>query len=516
MKKSTKIALTGGLMLMTAILASSCTSNFCTNTEKSRMLFAIEPGVSEYYDSKEDVEKAAANAEAAGYTCSYEKVYADNDNLWRSILTSGDGYYAKSMTDDSGNVSYVKYTQLASIFNSAKAKYIALPSIEYFSAFDTKVLSLAVAEKGLSVQNIGKADAESALVDCGYLKFYGAEDTVWGNYAALNGTIATEIGIEKCPTNDYVSLYQSTMNTTISNSKACIATVSDKYGTYGQFGTSVSIDAKDWGYAWSKGPISGLIVYPVAWLTDTLTASFAGGVGVSQLSSGWPQLLALVIVTVIVRLFIFACTFKSTLSQQKMQSLQPELAKIQAKYPNANTSQSEKQRLAEEQMKLYKKNHVNPLSQLLVLVIQFPIFIGVWGAMIGSAVLSTGAFLNLNLSTSIWDALKNVSTLPGNGGGWWTALILFILMAAAQFLAMKVPQWITKARTKKIARLGVNPAQKQQNKTMNIISYGMLIMIIVMGFTLPAAMGVYWFVGAIFSLAQSLITQAIIDHKKKK
>ena len=260
--------------------------------------------------------------------------------------------------------------------------------------------------------------------------------------------------------------------------------------------------------------IEGLIVYPVAWLVDTFTNLFAGGTSADKLAAGWPQLLALIVVTVIVRLVIIAVTFKSTASQQKMQVLQPELAKIQAKYPNSNTNQAEKQRLAEEQMKLYKKHKINPLSQLLIMFIQFPIFIGVWGAMTGSAVLSSGSFLNLRLSSSILEALQNFSALPSNDTGWWTALVLFILMSVAQFLSMKIPQWIAKARTKKVARLGVNPAQNQQNKTMNIVSYVMLIMIVFMGFTLPAAMGVYWLIGALISLAQSLITQAILNRKK--
>ena len=78
-------------------------------------------------------------------------------------------------------------------------------------------------------------------------------------------------------------------------------------------------------------------------------------------------------------------------------------------------------------------------------------------------------------------------------------------MSVAQFLAMKIPQWMAKARTKKlVARLGKNPAQTQQNRTATMISYAMLVMIIVMGFTLPAAMGVYWFIGALISLAQSV------------
>ena len=166
-------------------------------------------------------------------------------------------------------------------------------------------------------------------------------------------------------------------------------------------------------------------------------------------------------------------------------------------------------------MKLYKKNKVNPLSSLLVLVIQFPVFIGVWGAMTGSAVLSTGAVLNLNLSTSIWNALTNTNGLPSNENGWWTALVLIILMSVAQFLAMKIPQWIAKRRTKKVARLGKNPAQTQQARTANIISYVMLIMIIVIRFTLPAAMGVYWLVGALITLTQSLLIQFFFNRKRK-
>ena len=227
-----------------------------------------------------------------------------------------------------------------------------------------------------------------------------------------------------------------------------------------------------------------------------------------------PQLFALIVVTIIVRLVLFAATFPSTLQQQKMTALQPELAKIQAKYPNANTNQSEKQRLAQEQQALYKKNNVHPLLQMLVMVIQFPVFICVWGAMTGSAALSTGQILGLHLSSSIMSVLSNFKGWPGNGG-WWTALVLFILMAGSQFLSMKLPQWIQKAKSKKVARLGKNPAQAQQNKTMNMVSYVMLAVIIFMGFSLPAAMGVYWFIGALVSLAQSLITQAIMSATAK-
>ena len=338
---------------------------------------------------------------------------------------------------------------------------------------------------------------------------------MFDNYRELHNRVVAEVGIEKSASENYLANYINNMNQQTNNLRSCIQTFDRdgvRYGNYGSYGSSVAVEQKSWGYAWSRGFFEGILVFPVAWMIDAFTHLF-GGVQANAV----PQLLALILVTIIVRLFIFAATFPSTIQQQKMTALQPELAKIQAKYPNSNTSQSEKQRLAQEQQALYKKYKVHPLLQLLVMVIQFPVFICVWGAMTGSSVLSTGRILGLQLSSSIASVITNFSGWPGNGG-WWTALVLFLLMSGAQFLSMKLPQWIQKARQKKVARLGVNPAQNQQNKTMNIVSYVMLAMIIFMGFSLPAAMGVYWFVGALVSLAQSFITQAITNatFKKKK
>lgn len=520
MKKSHSIALTAGLFLTTAFIASGCvTNNFCNIKEQSRIMFATEPGVSDYFSTEEEAKDIGQEKLDLGYRVIVEQVYEENPNLWRRVELDQNDMYTKS-------------AKLAEIIKAGNSKNISRPTPEYFTAFDTRLLTAAIGEdKRYSTATITVDEAKDVLTNFGFIKFIGSDDTLWGNYDAMNTALAVEFekknlaeggepgrGYELCPSTDFTNLYKNTMSTFVNQKKSCIATVEGNYGNYGKTysdNVGVTIEAKDWAYAWQKGPVSGLIVFPVAWLTDTLSIAFAGGAQTSAMYNGWPQLLALVIVTIIVRLVIFGATFKSVLGQQKMTALQPELAKIQAKYPNSNTNQAEKQRLAEEQMKLYKKHKVNPMSQMLIMLIQFPIFIGVWGAMSGSAVLSTGSFLGLDLSISIKDALMNVSTLPGNGGGWWTALVLFILMAAGQFLAMKLPQWISKARTKKVARLTANPAQTQQNKTMNIVSYGMLILIIFMGFSLPAAMGVYWLIGALFSLVQSLITQLIISHKKK-
>ena len=149
--------------------------------------------------------------------------------------------------------------------------------------------------------------------------------------------------------------------------------------------------------------------------------------------------------------------------------------------------------------------------------IQFPVFICVWGALSGSAALSTGSFLNLNLSSSISSILFNQAEWDiANGGGALTALLLFLFMAIAQSIAMLLPQFLQKMKAKKVAKLGKNPARNQQNKNMQIFTWVMLAMIIFMGFSLASGMGVYWLIGALFSVAQTLITQAIVEHKKKE
>ena len=516
MKRKNKLLLGIVGLASVALFASGCTANFSTNEEKSRIAFAIEPGISRFCVESE-LEKFTSETSVATKVDSEGKVYQVYN-----LVKDENG----KVTDFGGS------SQLKSIIKSAQGSSVQVPSYEYFVELDRMMFGRALYQykvvKGsdfdLSADGEKAQEAlEGFVADYGYVKYYGNAET-FANYRAINDELRNAYGITspKVASVDFENFYISSLTSVVDGLRSTITVYSEyKYGSYGDEKVPVILEKVTWGDAWGKGGhlIEGLVVYPVAWMIDGFAHAFAGGKNASEqaiqnaYASGGPQILSILVVTVIVRLFIFLCTFKSTLAQKKMTELQPELAKIQQKYPNANTNQAQKQRLAEEQMRLYKKHKVNPLSQLLVLVIQFPIFIGVWGAMTGSAVLSTGNFLGLHLSASIWETLKMG---PKNNGGWWTALVLILLMSAGQFFAMKVPQWIQKAKTKKVSRLGKNPAQQQQNRTANIVSYVMLIMIIVMGFTLPAAMGVYWFVGAIVSLIQTVFTNVIFAGNRKK
>ncbi len=84
--------------------------------------------------------------------------------------------------------------------------------------------------------------------------------------------------------------------------------------------------------------------------------------------------LAIVVLTVIIRVLTFPLFAKQQESSRKMQQVQPQLKKLQEKYKN------DKEKLSQAQMKLYKENKVNPVGGCFPMVIQFPILIGLYQA----------------------------------------------------------------------------------------------------------------------------------------
>jgi YidC/Oxa1 family membrane protein insertase len=79
--------------------------------------------------------------------------------------------------------------------------------------------------------------------------------------------------------------------------------------------------------------------------------------------------VAIVLLTVAVRVLMIPLTMKQIRSMQAMQRLQPEIKRLQQKYKD------DRQKLNEETMKFYKENKVNPLSGCLPLLLQMPLFI---------------------------------------------------------------------------------------------------------------------------------------------
>jgi YidC/Oxa1 family membrane protein insertase len=115
--------------------------------------------------------------------------------------------------------------------------------------------------------------------------------------------------------------------------------------------------------------------------------------------------LTIVVFTVLIRVLTFPLTWQQQKSSKAMQAMQQgdEWKKIQEKHAG------DREKLAQEQMKLMQKAGVNPLGGCLPLVIQFPILIGLYQA-ITNAIAASPAQL-LQLSTHIYPFLPNVNKL---------------------------------------------------------------------------------------------------------
>lgn len=405
---------------------------------------------------------------------------------------------------ENGNVSedptqFVANAGLAGIITQAEESGFDRPSEAFWLAIDERVLTAATTTATNNSQ--GNLDEVAILANYGYVKFLGTNSAIWGNWDRWVNEIKLELPTSETPNLDFTQLYKTTIDQFAAQYRSCITTTTGGYGPNGEY----LFEGKTWAEAFSRGLIEGLFVYPVAFLIEFFNTTFASSV------PGLSQVLSILLTTIIVRGLMIAVTFKSTLASQKMSLLQPEIAKLQNKYPNANTNQYEKQRMAQEQWAIYQKNGVNPFNQILIAFVQFPVFIAVWGAMTGSAVLATGSFLDLNLASP----LGGIITSNWFQGSWWTAVVIFVLMTLAQFIAMKLPMWFQKQAQKKVAHtVKSNAAQSSQSQA-NMVSNVMFVMIIVMGFSLPSAMGIYWFIGALISLAQTLLTRRLLGGIKK-
>lgn len=478
MKKSTKLF---GLAFALFALVG-CTQSFCTNADKANML--------ESYAVKNE-ENIIKDIEKKGIICPTDVYY--------NYLE--DKVYEYAITDES-----IKYET----FGGKELKNYTISELKTADGLNAngETIKFSSHPYYAHIKFLGHSDLSNNISETLWYNYdlwtnqfinnvyKGNSEIVVGN--ATIDTITHNVSLNDVPSSAYVSAYKTAMNNSIATVTACIT---PQEGIY----DGVYFEEKNWGDAFNLGLIEGLIEYPIAWMLHSFYNIFNIG--------AWGAILSILIVTIIVRLLLLAISFKSTIAQTKMQEIQPQLNALQAKYPNSNTNEYEKRALAQAQADLYKKNGINPFSTILIMFVQFPIFIAVWGAMSGTAILRVdtlfagNSLFELNLNNN----MNNV-ILSGN----IAAIILFVLMSATQILSAKLPMWLQKREQNKGVKMGKNPAQADSQKQMNMVSNIMMIMIIFMGFTLPVGMAIYWFISALISLAQSFIVRKIGKNRQNK
>lgn len=196
--------------------------------------------------------------------------------------------------------------------------------------------------------------------------------------------------------------------------------------------------------------------------------------------------LSIIVFTVLVRVLTLPINLKQMRSAKASQALQPKLQELQKKYKN------DREKLAEEQMKLYREAGVNPLGCLVPTLIQLPIWIGLYQSIIQA--LGDNPLQLFNLARHIYLQFPILSSLiPLNSRFLWLNLGLPDPIYVLPFLTVAT-MWV---QQKMMAAPSTDPQQQAMSQTME------LMMPMMFGFiTLQAAsgLGLYFVATNVFGI----------------
>jgi YidC/Oxa1 family membrane protein insertase len=193
---------------------------------------------------------------------------------------------------------------------------------------------------------------------------------------------------------------------------------------------------------------------------------------------------------------------KQIKSQRNMIVMQPELAKLQKKY-KGKTDRESREKFAAEQMALYKKTGSNPLSSCLPLLLQMPIFGGLFLTLNDAQYKKAGvAFLTKDLAVSFSDASLFGAKLSET---FLTASTTAVqIMAAVMVVVMTATQFITQ---RQIMSKNQNPdvQNSQYMQTQKILLYVFPVLFMISGVSFPLAVMFYWLTSNFWTMGQQYV-----------
>ena len=182
--------------------------------------------------------------------------------------------------------------------------------------------------------------------------------------------------------------------------------------------------------------------------------------------------VAIIFLTILVKILFWPLTHKSTMGMRKMQEIQPLVKEIQAKYKD------NPQRLQQETWALYREHKVNPLSSCLPMLLQIPVFIALFTVLRSAVELRYAPFL--------W--ISDLSEPEGLFASWFPIggglNVLPILMAITTGLQ---------------SAFSSTSGDAKQNRMMIVFMPALMLF---MFYSFPSALSLYWFLSNLMSIAQ--------------
>lgn len=200
--------------------------------------------------------------------------------------------------------------------------------------------------------------------------------------------------------------------------------------------------------------------------------------------------VAVIILTVIIRILIMPLMTRSTASTARMQALQPLLQELQEKYADDPV------RLNEEMRKFQAEHNFNPLGGCLPMFLQMPVFFALFT--VARNVPADAHFLNILPSLSV--SVREAIALFGISGA-----MVYIIFDIAFGLLTFIPMILN-------SRTMTDEAQRQQSLVMGVMMGAMMIWF---GLSVPAAVLLYYNTSAIWQIVQQqLVTNRVMEKVK--
>ena len=258
----------------------------------------------------------------------------------------------------------------------------------------------------------------------------------------------------------------------------------------------------------------GLILWPIKWAIELILVAFHSMWTFFGLDpdAGITWVLSIVGLVVVVRAALIPIFVRQIKSQRRMLEVAPHLKKIQDKY-KGKKDQFSREAMSRETMELYKRTGTNPLSSCLPLLLQMPIFFGLFSVLNDASVhdragvgllsqeladsFSSAEFLGAPLSSTFieqWNLMT--AGQPFNVNVMIVASVMIVLMTASQFITQL--QIVSKNMSPETK---ASPMFRQQR----ILLYLLPLVFAVSGVAFPLGVMFYWLVSNFWTMGQQFI-----------
>ena len=254
---------------------------------------------------------------------------------------------------------------------------------------------------------------------------------------------------------------------------------------------------ENWETAEPDGWWQVIVVFPLArsliWLNDQLTEW--------DIPYNWG--FAIILFTIVIKMIAFPLTMIQIKNMQAQKELQPRLQELKNKYGK------NKDKMAQEQMKMYREAGANPLSGCLPMVVQMPVLFGLYSALValGPMLIDSRFFWIPDLGFP--EFTRGLAWLPEkfNAGEYGTLvsyLILPALLMVSQFYMQRMTTATTPAGGDKQASM------MKQMSTMMTLMFGFFTL------QVPAGLSLYWVTSNLLQMGQTYIANYLGEMNKAK